>query len=146
MRRARRDRGVAAIEMGLILPLFCLLLFGLIDYGYWFMVDLATTNAAREGTRAATTIAGACPNAAATAQGTSMISTYLTNAKIASIGTVTSLCACTAVASGPQFQCSVRIDFPRLTGYSLVPMPAAGGSFGSNYTSVQAIATMRGTN
>jgi Flp pilus assembly protein TadG len=146
MTRARRSRGVAAIEMGLILPLFCLLLFGLIDYGYWFMVDLATTNAVREGTRAATTIAGACPNGAATAQGKSMMSTYLTNANLARIGTVTSSCACTTVASGPQFQCTLRIDFPRLTGYSLVPMPAAGGSYGSKYTSVQAIATMRGSN
>jgi Flp pilus assembly protein TadG len=146
MRRIRRNRGVAAIEMGLILPLFCLLVFGLIDYGYWFMVDLAATNAVREGTRSATTIAGACPNGAATAQGTSMISTYLTNSNIAAIGTVTSVCACTQVASGPQFKCNLRIDFPRLTGYSLIPMPAAGGSFGSNYTSVQAIATMRGTN
>ena len=139
------QRGVAAIEFGLLLPILCLLIFGLIDYGYWFMIDLAATNAAREGARAATTIGGACPNGTATSLGTSTINTYITNTGLGGL-TSSPTCSCTTVASGPQFLCSVTINFQRLTGYSLVPMPAAGSGYGSDYTSVQAAATMRGSN
>lgn len=149
MARARpprgRQRGVAAIEFGLVLPILCLLIFGLIDYGYWFMIDLAATNAAREGARAATTMAGACPNGTALAEGTNTITTYLAKTSLGGL-TAAPVCTCTTVASGPQFQCGVVINFQRLTGYSLVPMPSAGAGFGSDYTSVQATATMRGTN
>ncbi len=149
MSRARshrhRQRGVAAIEFGLVLPILCALIFGLIDYGWWFTIDLVATNAAREGARAATTMAGACPNGTAISQGTSTITNYVSNTTFSGL-TVSPTCTCTTVASGPQFQCSVIIDFKRLTGYSLVPMPSAGAGFGSDYTSVQATATMRGTN
>ena len=146
MRHPRdRQRGIAAIEFGLVLPILCLLIFGLIDYGYWFMIDLAATNAVREGARAATTLAGACPNASATTEGTTTITTYLSKTQLGGLSS-TPTCSCATVASGPQFQCSVTISFQRLTGYSLVPMPAAGGGFGSDYTSVQATATMRGSN
>ncbi len=138
-----RQRGVAAIEFGLVLPILCLLIFGLIDYGYWFMIDLAATNAVREGARAATTLAGPCSTGSAL--GISTINTYISNTGLAGL-TVAPACACTTVASGPQYQCSVVINFQRLTGYSLVPMPSAGGGFGSDYTSAQATATMRGTN
>ena len=140
-----RQRGIAAIEFGLVMPILCLLIFGLIDYGYWFTIGLAATNAAREGARSATTIAGACPNGGATTEGTNAITSYITGTGLGGL-TTSPTCSCTTVASGPQFQCSVTVSFQRLTGYSLVPMPAAGGGLGSDYTSVQATATMRGTN
>lgn len=142
-RRAGRRRGASAIEMALVLPLLALLVFGLLEYGWWFMIDLAATNAVREGARTATTIAGACPNGAAVAEGQLAMSDYLTRAGLASVGAASPSCTCATVATGPQFQCTLTIDFPRLVGFSLVPMPA--GSVAGN-TSVRAVATMRGTN
>ena len=58
--RGRRDgtRGAAVVEMALVLPLFLMLLFGIIEFGWIFMVSHALTGAAREGCRTAT-LAGA---------------------------------------------------------------------------------------
>jgi hypothetical protein len=139
--RPRRERGVAAVELALILPLFCLMLFGLIDYGYYFMVDLAATNAVREGARAATTVVGGCPNAAAISQGTSAIATYLSNVGLGSLNRTINT-SCTTVGGSPAYQFSLRLDFQRITGFSLLPMPASG--LGGSYTAAQANATMRG--
>jgi Flp pilus assembly protein TadG len=50
-RRAIRQEGAAAVEFALILPLFIVLLLGLIDFGHLFYVVNTMTNAAREGAR-----------------------------------------------------------------------------------------------
>jgi Flp pilus assembly protein TadG len=49
--RSRRERGAAAVEMALVLPVLVLLLGGIIDLGRAFMTQTILTNAAREGTR-----------------------------------------------------------------------------------------------
>ncbi|GAA2529940.1 TadE/TadG family type IV pilus assembly protein [Pilimelia columellifera] len=46
------DRGAAAVEMALVLPLLLLMLFGIIDFGRMFNAQIALTEAAREGARA----------------------------------------------------------------------------------------------
>jgi Flp pilus assembly protein TadG len=48
------QRGAAAIEFALILPLFLTLVLGAIDWGWYFFIDQLVTNAAREGARAGT--------------------------------------------------------------------------------------------
>ena len=52
----RREDGVADVEFGLILPVLVLILLGIVDYGYAFMVKLTLTNAAREGARVGVTL------------------------------------------------------------------------------------------
>jgi Flp pilus assembly protein TadG len=47
--------GAAAVETALVLPLFFLIVFGVIEFGRAFMVAQLLTNAAREGARAAIT-------------------------------------------------------------------------------------------
>jgi Flp pilus assembly protein TadG len=49
-----RQRGVAAVEFALVLPLFLTLVLGAIDWGWFFYIDQLVTNCAREGARAGT--------------------------------------------------------------------------------------------
>jgi Flp pilus assembly protein TadG len=142
MKRTRRSRGVAAIEFALVLPLFCLLLFGLIDYGYWFFCDLAATNAVIVGARTATTFAGACPNANAIAQGKAAIANYLATAKLNTLAaSVTTTCnelttvAGTQVVTSPEFTFTLTLTVPQLSGYKLLTIP----------TTATTAATMRGS-
>jgi Flp pilus assembly pilin Flp len=56
-KRARRgrtasDRGAAAVEFALLLPLLVLILFGIIDFGRALNAQITITQAAREGARA----------------------------------------------------------------------------------------------
>ena len=118
-------RGVAAVEFALILPLFIFLLLAIVDYGWFFMIELATTNAAREGARAATTYAGPCPNAAGQSAASSVVTTYLR--QIGQDTHATTNVTCTTGAAGePVFQVTTTVLFPQLTGYSLIPMPRTG--------------------
>ena len=65
LRRRRDQRGAAAVEFALIVPIFCALLFGLIEFGYYFWTAETTSSAARETARRV--VVGDCwDNAAAT--------------------------------------------------------------------------------
>jgi Flp pilus assembly protein TadG len=46
-----RDRGAAAVEFALLLPLLLLLIFGIIDFGRALNAQITLTQAAREGAR-----------------------------------------------------------------------------------------------
>lgn len=50
MRRAN-ERGAAAVEFGLILPVLLLLVGGIIDFGIMYNRQIVLTNAARDGVR-----------------------------------------------------------------------------------------------
>jgi Flp pilus assembly protein TadG len=49
--RSARDRGAAAVEFALVLPLLLLLVFGIIDFGRALSAQITLTQAAREGAR-----------------------------------------------------------------------------------------------
>jgi hypothetical protein len=49
----RRDRGAAAVETALVLPILLLIVFGIIDFGRMLNAQINLTEAAREGARAA---------------------------------------------------------------------------------------------
>lgn len=58
VRRARgsgdwRERGTAIVEFAVVLPLLLTILFGIIEFGYVFMVRQSLQHAAREGARTA---------------------------------------------------------------------------------------------
>jgi hypothetical protein len=48
---AGRDRGAAAVEFALLLPLLVLIVFGVIDFGRAINAQITLTQAAREGAR-----------------------------------------------------------------------------------------------
>jgi Flp pilus assembly protein TadG len=47
----RRGRGQALVEFALVVPLFMLLLAGMVDFGMGLNASITVTNAAREGAR-----------------------------------------------------------------------------------------------
>lgn len=51
--RDRRRRGAAVVEFAVILPLLLTVLFGIIEYGWVFMIRQTLQTAAREGCRVA---------------------------------------------------------------------------------------------
>lgn len=50
-RNSQRDRGAAAVEFALLLPLLLFIVFGLIDFGRALNAQITLTQAAREGAR-----------------------------------------------------------------------------------------------
>jgi hypothetical protein len=53
MRRQARDRGAAAVEFALVVPLLIMLVFGIIDFGYLINRVSLVNNAARDAARVA---------------------------------------------------------------------------------------------
>jgi len=47
-----RERGAEAVEFALVVPMFLLLVFGVVDFGYMINRDTMINNASREGARA----------------------------------------------------------------------------------------------
>ena len=47
----QNDRGAAAVEFAIVLPMLLLLLLGIMEFGRAYNVQLTLTNAAREGVR-----------------------------------------------------------------------------------------------
>jgi Flp pilus assembly protein TadG len=52
-RRIAGERGAAAVEMALVLPVLLVLIFGLVDFGRALNAQITLTSAAREGVRQA---------------------------------------------------------------------------------------------
>ncbi|RWZ58211.1 pilus assembly protein [Halobacillus fulvus] len=71
----RKEKGTALVEFALILPVFLILLFGLIDFGRIFHAYLTIDHAGREGARVASVqsedseITSAITNAASSLNG-----------------------------------------------------------------------------
>jgi Flp pilus assembly protein TadG len=74
------QRGVAAVEFVLVLPLLLMLVMGAIDWGYYFTVREIAIHAAREGARAGSLVGNA------TSDGVDVANTFLTNAGFCSNG------------------------------------------------------------
>jgi TadE-like protein len=52
------DRGAAAVEFALVVPVLLIVVFGIIDFGRMLSAQLQVSEAAREGARAASVITG----------------------------------------------------------------------------------------
>lgn len=53
MKRKWNEKGSAVMEAALVLPILCLLLIGILEFGRVLMIEQALTNAAREASRVA---------------------------------------------------------------------------------------------
>jgi Flp pilus assembly protein TadG len=113
-RRVRkRRRGAAAVEFAVVLPVFVILVFGMIEYGRMVMVQQVITNASREGAR------GAVLDGATTSSVQTAVTNYLTSAKVNGGSTAVSPDPTTA-ASGDPITVTVSIPF---SAVSWLPSP-----------------------
>jgi Flp pilus assembly protein TadG len=69
----RREHGGAAVEFALVLPIFVAVMFGMIDYGWYFYLKFSFASAVREGVRYGATfrddvVAGSKPDVEAQAE------------------------------------------------------------------------------
>jgi Flp pilus assembly protein TadG len=119
-----RERGAAAVEFGLVLPIFVLLVTGVLEYGFAFARIQVATNAAREGARAGSTQTAS--SSAATNVATTVATNYLTfqNPKLDPT-TVGSTVTSTATTVGGANAIKVVVSIPWLNvGFKLLPHPA----------------------
>jgi Flp pilus assembly protein TadG len=110
-------RGAAAVEFGLVLPVLCLFLFGIIDYGWAFLQATQIRNAAREGARALAVTPNANGPEAACAQAAN---NYLTAVNVTGAAV-----ACTPMGARPggNGQCTVTLPFQPLVGFAAIGLP-----------------------
>lgn len=114
--RARGDRGAAAVEFALLLPVLLLLLFGIIDFGRALNAQITITQAAREGARLD---ALNQPNVVSRTQGAAT--------GLSGVG-VTIVSACPP-GSGPTANAVVKVNY---TFKFVTPLGAIAGFFGGS--------------
>ncbi len=113
----KRQRGAAAVEMALVLPLLMLLVLGALDWGYYFFVSQIVTNASREAARVGT-LAPQIDDGIADANATA--AAYLTlNGLDASLATID----VTPVGDAVRVELSYPVG--SLTGYAEIVVPDA---------------------
>jgi Flp pilus assembly protein TadG len=119
-RETSSQRGAAAVEFAIVLPLLVSIVLGTIDWGYYFFVQQVVTNAAREGARVGTLYDPALPEseALALADAQDTAKAYLGGAGL-------ELAGATALAepAGNAIVVTVTYTTGSLTGFSdLVPL------------------------
>jgi Flp pilus assembly protein TadG len=118
-----RDRGAAAVEFALLLPMLLLLLFGLIDFGRALNAQITLTQAARVGARMA-------------ALGEANVASQTQAAATGLSGVTVTVTACPA-DSGPSSDASVEVSYPFtfITPIgAFAKMFASSSSLGSSFT------------
>ena len=122
MQRCSRDEGAAALEFALILPVVMLLLFGIIDYGFWFNDSLSLRQGVRESARQA-----AVRTTATGCTGTGMAAMACgTRSQIGTAGMVpyAMVWAPSGWVRGQEVVVCGMVKATSLTGF--VPLPASG--------------------
>lgn len=138
-RRRRAQRGVAAVEFALVLPLLLLLLFGIVEMGFLLYDKAVITNASRAAVRQAVAFGEDSTGAAqymsvasATSVATSGFSSMLISPVPASAATVT-VTMCTSAGSGCSAANSSGCTASGQVLTVAVSYPFTGLSLGANY-------------
>ena len=118
--RSREPHGAAAVEFALVLPLLLLILFGTIEWGYYFFNREIVINSAREGARAGTLQYTPPTNATTVAVATA--TDYLTSSGLVLTRDGVSVAQIEAVNAGgacPTGSSCIRVRYtlPTLTGF-----------------------------
>jgi Flp pilus assembly protein TadG len=118
LKQASPERGAAALEFAIVLPVLLAILCGTIDWGYYFFTREVVVNASREGARVGTLqfAAGKDPSTEAKTAAQNYLNGALSSPLTATITTDSNAqgSACPATSS------CVRIDYPiggSITGF-----------------------------
>jgi len=121
--RTPRDRGVAAVEFALLLPMLLLLIFGIIDFGRALNAQITLTQAARTGARVdAVDNSTGVPNSSATV-------TSVTQGAATGLSGVTVVVTTCAANAGPAANATVKASY-KFT--FVTPVAAIASLFGSS--------------
>jgi Flp pilus assembly protein TadG len=121
-RKGPRDRGAVAVEFALVLPLFLLLIFGIVQYGWTFYQTQETAQAAREGARIA----------AVGELETGPLQTYVANQIVSSSVAASAVTVCFSEGAGGDAgldigdEITMRVSFPA-TEFNLPFLPFPNG-------------------
>ena len=108
--RGRRRRGLATVEMALLLPILLVLTFAAVEYGWMFFKQQQITNAAREAARL-----GATPNGT-NATVTARVNTLMTNAGIPGGQYTLSIApGVGGLTPTQQFTVTISVDYPSIS-------------------------------
>jgi len=102
--------GVAAVEFALVVPVFFLLVFALIEFGRMMMVQQSLTNAAREGCRTAI-LATTTNSSDVEAAVRNYLQSVMSNASNVDEVRVTVPTSLASTASGTDVTVSVDVDY-----------------------------------
>lgn len=102
--RKPSERGVTTVEGAIIIVMFFMLIFGVVEMGWFLKTRQALTNAAREGARFAVAPASGTNNLPTTAEITTKVDTFLAAGGIT--GATVTVTRPILVPTGPDIQTS----------------------------------------
>lgn len=114
--RRRRERGAAAVEFALVVPLMISLMLGIIEFGYYFNFNTTVSNYAMVTARGYAIKADSVPadegeRKALAASALGIPASSITSAPAPSVD-------CTAAGnSGKAFRITIKVQRPTLTGF-----------------------------
>jgi Flp pilus assembly protein TadG len=128
-RRSRRDRrGAALVEFALVVPVFFLMVFGILEFGRAMMVEAALANAARAGARAA------AMDGARVSDVTDAVNGSLSCAGLPDVTPTVAPNPPSNAAAGQNVTVTVKVPFSQI---SWLPTPQWLGSVSLTATSIQ---------
>lgn len=114
-RARRRERGASAVEFALVLPLFMLLIGGVIDFGFIFAQQIAFNTATRDAARA-----GVLPTLSGTTRTCSDIAQQARVGAAAGAVGVTSTTGIAVTVTGTAGSCSLAAGSSAASGSSTI--------------------------
>ncbi len=127
-RRARRcggDGGAVIVEFALIVPIFFLLIFGIIDFGWAFHQDLDVRHGAREGSRLAAVNYRSTASPTAAAQATEIVTAMCQRMDDQGANMTVTLSRSGTAAVGQEFTVAITKPLVPLTGFVNFALPSA---------------------
>lgn len=117
--RSRDDRGMAMVEMVIILPLLLMMLFAIAEFGVIFGRWQTLTNAAREGAREAVVFRSPCDATTVENEVTTTVQNYASSAGITlAAGDVSVTGACGAANTDTSVNVNHNYTFRVLPGFA----------------------------